>query len=115
MPLQEMCFQQLYWVLLINPNDVHMYIVIQRTSTLNNMPNVFVPIVPEVYTSTCAHKHASSTKSTLETNLTKGHSTQPHWPMDCKFEQACVHLPPGLAIKGMKFSTHLIDRPHTHL
>jgi hypothetical protein len=62
---------------------------------------VFVPIVLKVNTSTCA----SSVKSILETNLTKGHSTQPHWPMDCKFEQACVHLPFGLGIKGMKLNT----------
>jgi hypothetical protein len=88
-----------------------MYIAVQGTSTLSNMPNVPVVIVPEVYTSACA----SSAQSTLETNLTKGHSTQPHWPTGCEFEQACVHLPPGPGIRGMKVSTHLIDSPHTHL
>jgi len=87
-----------------NINDVHIYIIVQITSTLSKMPNVFVPIVLEVYI-----------KSILWTTLTKGHSTQPHWPMDCKFKQACVHLLPRLGIKGMKLSTHLIDKPHTHL
>jgi hypothetical protein len=52
---------------LSNFNDVHMYTIVQKTSTLNNMPNVFVPIVLEVYN-----------KSILETFLTKGHFTQPH-------------------------------------
>jgi hypothetical protein len=33
---------------LSNFNDVHMYIIVQKTSTLSNMPNVFVPIVLEV-------------------------------------------------------------------
>jgi len=32
-----------------NFSDVHMYTIVQKTSTLNNMPNVFVPIVLEVY------------------------------------------------------------------
>jgi len=52
---------------LSNFSDVHIYTIVQRTSTLSNMMNVFVPIVLEVYI-----------ESILKTKLTKGHSIQPH-------------------------------------
>ncbi len=71
-------------------------------------------LVPEVCTWACA----SSDQSTLETYQTKGHSTQPHWPMGCEFEQACAHLPPGPEM-SRNASQHVTcpqkrDSLHTH-
>jgi hypothetical protein len=63
MPLQEMMPSTI--LSLNNLSDVNMYTIVQRTSTLNNMPIVFIPIVLEVYI-----------ESILETNLRKGHYTQ---------------------------------------
>jgi hypothetical protein len=50
----------LVFISLSNLSDVRMYTIVQRTSTLSNMPNVFVLIVLEVYI-----------KSILKTSLTK--------------------------------------------
>jgi len=50
----------LVFISLSNLSDVRMYTIVQRTSTLSNMPNVLVPIVLEVYI-----------ESILKTNLTK--------------------------------------------
>jgi len=47
MPLQEMMPSTI--ILESNINDVHIHIIVQITSTLSKMPNVFVPIVLEVY------------------------------------------------------------------
>jgi uncharacterized membrane protein YwaF len=62
MPLQEMMPSVI--ISLSNISDVHIYIIVQITSTLSKMPNVFVPIVLEVHI-----------ESILWTTLTKGHST----------------------------------------